>query len=151
MGTNVYTISELKRSLTNDLTSVFSKGEAQSVSRLILEHLGFTEISILKEPYTVIDRKIQAEIRKIVGELKKNKPIQYVLGETEFYGIILRIDKNVLIPRPETEELVSLIINENTHEKPVILDIGTGSACIPIALGKHLENVSKHPVRGPNL
>jgi len=139
MGTNVTTISELKRSLTNELTSIFSTGEAQSVSRLILEHLGFPEISILKEPYTDIDYKFQAEIRKIVGELKKNKPIQYVLGETEFYGIILRLDKNVLIPRPETEELVSLIIKENTHEKPVILDIGTGSGCIPIALGKHLE------------
>lgn len=140
MGPNVTTISELKRSLTNELTTIFSKGEAQSVSRIILEHLGFPEFSIVKEPSTVIEYKFQAEIRKIVGELKKNKPIQYVLGETEFYGINLKVDKNVLIPRQETEELVSYIIDENRHKKPVILDIGTGSGCIPIALGKHIDN-----------
>ena len=139
MGTNVTTISELKRSLTKELTSIFSTGEAQSVSRLILEHLGFQEISILKEPSTVIDYKFQAEIKKIVGELKNNKPIQYVLGETEFYGIRLKVDKNVLIPRSETEELVSHIIGENKLKKPVILDVGTGSGCIPIALGSHIE------------
>jgi release factor glutamine methyltransferase len=139
MATIVVTISELKRSLTNELTSIYSSGEAQSISRLILEHLGFQEISILKEPSTVIDYKIQAEIRQIVGELKNNRPIQYVLGETEFYGLKLKVDKNVLIPRSETEELVSHIIAENKQIKPVVLDIGTGSGCIPIALGSHIE------------
>ena len=139
MSTNLTTISALKRSLTNELTSIYSSGEAQSVSRLILEHLGFEEILIIKEPSAVIDYKIQAEIRKIVGELMNNKPIQYVLGETEFYGIRLKVDKNVLIPRSETEELISHIINENKFKNPVILDIGTGSGCIPIALGSHIE------------
>ncbi len=139
MGSNDITISELKRSLTNELTSIFSPGEAQSHSKLILEHLGFSGISILREPSTVIDSKIQAEIKKIVDELRTNKPIQYILGETEFHGLLIKVDKNVLIPRQETEELVSIIIKNNNHNNPKILDVGTGSACIAIALARNIK------------
>ena len=79
-------------------------------------------------------------VEEIIGELKKYRPIQYILGETEFYGLKFKVDENVLIPRPETEELVEWIIKE---EKPQpsyqLLDIGTGSGCIAIALAKHLS------------
>lgn len=140
MGNSELTIMELKRSLTAELSAIFSPREAQSVSRLILEHLGFPELSILSDPTTIIDSKLQAEINKIVDELNSNRPIQYILGETEFYGLRLIVNENVLIPRPETEELVSMIIKDSTLNSPAILDCGTGSGCIAIALSKNLKN-----------
>ena len=82
--------------------------------------------------------------KNVVAELKNQKPIQYILRETEFYGLRFLVNKNVLIPRPETEELVELIISNNRKieksENRKILDIGTGSGCIAISLAKHLSN-----------
>ena len=78
-----------------------------------------------------------------LAELKKEKPIQYIVGETEFYGLPFLVNKNTLIPRPETEELVELILNDNIqHSSSIIqlLDIGTGSGCIAVSLAKNLPN-----------
>jgi release factor glutamine methyltransferase len=78
----------------------------------------------------------------IVSDLKVNKPIQYIFGETEFYGLRFLVNENTLIPRQETEELVELIIESTNYElrntKLKVLDIGTGSGCIAISLAKHL-------------
>ncbi len=139
MSVNISTISELRRTLTNEISAIFSTGEAQSVSRLILEHFGIPQIEIVKDPSALIDNKIQAEIRKIVKELHNNRPIQYILGETEFYGLTLKVNESVLIPRSETEELVEMVTGENSIDYPTVLDIGTGSGCIAIALAKHIE------------
>jgi release factor glutamine methyltransferase len=79
-----------------------------------------------------------------IKDLKNNKPIQYILGKTEFYGLPFRVNPHVLIPRPETEELVDLIIRENKGNTLRILDIGTGSGCIPITLKKHLTAAEIH-------
>lgn len=76
-------------------------------------------------------------------ELRSGKPLQYVLGETEFYGLKFLLNENVLIPRPETEELVHLVINvckENKITQPSILDIGTGSGCIPVVFKKNIPD-----------
>jgi len=73
-----------------------------------------------------------------VNRLIQFEPIKYILGETEFYGLRLKVNPAVLIPRPETEELVDWIIHDCNVQNPVILDIGTGSGCIPIALSKNL-------------
>ena len=74
---------------------------------------------------------------KSISLLKKNTPIQYVIGETEFMNLKFNLNNNVLIPRPETEELVSWVINDNNENKR-ILDIGTGSGCIAISLAKFI-------------
>ncbi len=74
----------------------------------------------------------------ILAQLQSGKPIQYILGETIFYGLKFKLNPSVLIPRPETEELVDLIISENKNRQISILDIGTGSGCIAVSLQKKL-------------
>src|SRR5690606_40531921 len=78
-----------------------------------------------------------------IEKLKTGMPVQYVLGETEFCGLIFRVDQSVLIPRPETEELVEWIVKESA-ENSVILDIGTGSGCIAIALKYFMPQADVH-------
>ena len=78
-------------------------------------------------------------VRSILRELKSYKPIQYILGQVNFFGLTMRVNPSVLIPRPETEELVSIIIEENkTRSGQKIIDIGTGSGCIAVALAKNM-------------
>lgn len=127
-------ITEVRRDLIASLTDLYTGNEALSVSRLILEHLGFPESDMLRDPVAVVNPEIQSEINKIVSELTKNRPVQYVLGETEFHELKFYVDENVLIPRPETEELVSNILLETQQSSPRIIDIGSGSGCIAIAL-----------------
>jgi release factor glutamine methyltransferase len=78
--------------------------------------------------------EISDEIKQIVRDLKTQKPLQYILGEAEFYGMQFKVNKHTLIPRPETEELVAWILKEDFNSA---LDIGTGSGCIAIALAKN--------------
>ncbi|MCO6499307.1 MAG: peptide chain release factor N(5)-glutamine methyltransferase [Vicingus serpentipes] len=81
------------------------------------------------------------QIINVVKALKKKKPLAYILGEWEFYGLTLKVDESTLIPRPETEELVSLIVNENSLAKNII-DIGTGSGCIALGIKSKLNNAN---------
>lgn len=139
MKGDLHTISGLRRSLVDELNLLYPGNEALSISRLILEHTGITEYDLLSNPSKKVNAKTRSEIKKIVGELKKNRPIQYILGVTEFYGMTFLVDEHVLIPRPETEELVSMILQENRVKNPSILDIGCGSGCIAITLARHLQ------------
>ena len=140
MNKGSQTISEFRRSLIAQLSELFSENEAASITRLILEQSGLNEYAILKEPTTQINSKILSEITKIVYELKKNRPIQYILGKTWFSDLSFLVNEHVLIPRPETEELVSQILSENKVINPRIIDIGCGSGCIAIALAHHIPN-----------
>lgn len=79
----------------------------------------------------------KSKLEAAISRLENYEPIQYILEETEFFGLPFYVNKNVLIPRPETEELVELIINENLQEGLSVLDIGTGSGCIAISLAKY--------------
>ncbi|MCF8225269.1 MAG: peptide chain release factor N(5)-glutamine methyltransferase [Bacteroidales bacterium] len=132
------TVDELKRSILDELQSNFSGKEAYSVTRMILEHVGFPEKLILTNPSAIVDDQILSEIKKIVYELSKNKPIQYILGKTYFYDLPFRVNEHVLIPRPETEELVHRVLNDHNIPNPVLLDAGTGSGCIAVSLAKYL-------------
>lgn len=138
MSAELVTINKLRQTLLQEISVLFPGNEAVSIVRLILEHVGFSEYSMLKDPSQSVNRKIQAEITKIVNELSKNKPIQYILGECFFYDLKFVVNENVLIPRPETEELVSKILLENTKNSPSILDIGCGSGCISVTLSKNI-------------
>lgn len=107
-------------------------------SRLCESYLYLKRVEIplnLKRSLTDEERSL---FERALQQLEKFVPIQYILGETEFYGMKFKVSPAVLIPRPETEELVDLIIKEASKDEIFVLDIGTGSGCIAISLAKHL-------------
>lgn len=127
-------------SIRKELTGIFSREEIESLIFLIFEKLkGYSRTQFLLAKGDKLSEKELGEIDKIVSRLKNHEPIQYILGETEFYGLQFYAVSGVLIPRPETEELVQWIIQENQLLAPNILDIGTGTGCIAISLRKNIE------------
>jgi len=135
-------LNEYKPIFREALQSIYDEQEVDSFFTLVLGHLhGMTRVDLALNPKATIDFTHLRKWKSIVSDLKKQKPIQYILGETEFYGLRFLVNENTLIPRPETEELVQLILVESQNlqvERPRILDIGTGSGCIAVSLAKHI-------------
>lgn len=136
-------LKNYKTTFLQELSSLYEEQEIESFFYIILEKLhGLKRIDLALNPQMVMDGAHLKQWKNIVSELKKQRPVQYILGETTFYGLSFLVNENTLIPRPETEELVELIIK--SFESSVsgsgskILDIGTGSGCIAISLAKHL-------------
>lgn len=141
------TIAELQKKFWEELKTVYDEREARAVTRLVLEttlELNPTQLSF--ERFRLLTTHQQQQLQQILPCLTAGEPVQYVLGEAHFYGLKLKVNKYVLIPRPETEELVEWIISDNRltiNDSPLtILDIGTGSGCIPIALAKKLPKAN---------
>ena len=129
--------------IRTQLKDSFSLGEIRVFTRLILEevsNLSVSEIASCK--FNDLSDNKKQNIISIVKRLQNNEPIQYILGNTEFYGLPLKVTPAVLIPRPETEELVEWILQETKLPQPHIIDIGTGSGCIAIALAKKLKDAT---------
>ena len=131
------------RFIQEQLRDFYTASEIRSLSFLMLESVcNRDKSSVLRCKDKQLSLNEYSRIREIIGDLKKYRPVQYILGETEFYGLSFKVDENVLIPRPETEELVEWIIKEEKPETGYkLLDIGTGSGCIAVALAKHLPGV----------
>ncbi|MDR3260580.1 MAG: peptide chain release factor N(5)-glutamine methyltransferase [Tannerella sp.] len=132
-------MNETTAYIYNTLQTLYPPEEIRSFTRWIIEHV----CGLL--PYQQIlykDKQLSGtekdRIRRIVQRLGKSEPIQYVLGETLFYGLSFEVNPSVLIPRPETEELVGYMLRTQTRPGMRVLDIGTGSGCIAVALAKHL-------------
>lgn len=138
-------IKEYRTQFIQELTPIYDAGEAESFFYLILEEKNqLKRIDLALHPDLVFSEGEIVIWNSILEQLKKEIPIQYLLGKTSFYGLDFEVNENVLIPRPETEELVEWIIES---QKPKvksqnirILDIGTGSGCIAISLAKNLSN-----------
>jgi release factor glutamine methyltransferase len=111
------------------------------MAMLVIEHvLKLTRLELSVQRQTAVSEQAWAEVNAIIRRLQQQEPLQYVLGTAHFYGLELEVNPAVLIPRPETEELVDIIVRENTGKPSLqILDICTGSGCIPIALSAHLQ------------
>ncbi|RLD64285.1 MAG: peptide chain release factor N(5)-glutamine methyltransferase [Bacteroidetes bacterium] len=126
--------------IKTELKKLYDNPEIQSFTNIIFQHLlHFSKIDILIKTDTELTNHTKIQIIKIVEQLKKHKPIQYIIGETEFYDLKFTVSPQVLIPRPETEELVKWIIDDSSAKQNTeILDIGTGSGCIAIALAKNI-------------
>ena len=136
---------DLKHIFHKELDALYGKDEVGSFFNLCMEHyLNSPRFQLTLEPEFTLTKPEANTFFQALEDLKQQKPIQYILGETEFYGLPFKVNENVLIPRPETEELVNLIISSVTSsavEKSLrILDIGTGSGCIAIVLAKNLPN-----------
>ncbi|OWR13874.1 peptide chain release factor N(5)-glutamine methyltransferase [Chryseobacterium sp. VAUSW3] len=133
-------ISELKESFENQISGIYANSEISELfSIFCTQILGINKFELRRSEDHIISEEQNSVFIKIITELKAGKPYQQILGETEFYGLKFFVDENVLIPRPETEELLELAITE-IHKNKVtdlkILDIGTGSGIIPIVLKK---------------
>lgn len=132
-------LKDLKDTFQEELGNIYPKEESQTILNYILiDALGIPKLSIISQPLQELNGKQAEKVYSFLAELKKGVPIQHLLGAGQFYGMILKITPNVLIPRPETEELVDWIIKDNKGKKLEILDVGTGSGCIAIALKKNL-------------
>jgi release factor glutamine methyltransferase len=133
-------IQEFKRHFFQELSGLYPETEIQSFFNILVEfklHLSRIELA-LQHNFELHDDDFLF-LQNVLSELKYQIPIQYIIGETEFYGLPFKVDKNVLIPRPETEELVDWIIQNHKNEQNIkILDIGSGSGCIAISLAKNL-------------
>nr|WP_294932047.1 peptide chain release factor N(5)-glutamine methyltransferase [uncultured Flavobacterium sp.] len=144
-------IKQYRTQFIKELSSLYDAYEAESFFYLILEN---------KHKLRQIDLALNHELTfsdadlvvwtTFLSQLKKEVPVQYLLGKTNFYGLDFEVNENVLIPRPETEELVEWIINENSKadktKKLKILDIGTGSGCIAVSLAKNLPNAEVYGI-----
>lgn len=149
------TLAQVEKIYIEQLQVLYDADEARSLAYYAIGHsCGLLKSQILINKNKELSLQDETSLQHLLDELKTGRPIQYVIGETEFYGCRIKVNSSVLIPRPETEELAAWIIEEvksdlrqaqddkqkAESEEVKILDIGTGSGCIPIALKKHLPD-----------
>lgn len=135
-------IKAFKSYFFGSLAGEYSKEETGSFFNILCQHfLRLSRLELALDPEKELSSEELRKLEATLQRLQEHEPVQYITGETEFYGLQFRVDKNVLIPRPETEELVQWVIEDlqNRNKKNLrILDIGTGSGCIAITLAKNL-------------
>ena len=135
------TTGKFRNHFINLLEDLYPIEELKSFFYLLAEkYLNLSRINIALQLNNELTPEEQSSFYQAVDRLRNHEPIQYILGETEFFGMPIIVNKQVLIPRPETEELVSWIIDDVDKKETTILDIGTGSGCIAISLAKKLNN-----------
>ncbi len=122
--------------ITNALEGIYEARESANIAELVAERLtGWKRVDRIMYAGQAMSGEQEAKIKVAVAQLQLHMPVQYVLEEAWFAGMPLYVDKNVLIPRPETEELVEWVVADcRDRQAPVLLDMGTGSGCIAIAL-----------------
>ena len=123
------------------LKGYYPDSEALALAKMLLvEVFGFSTLELYGGKDKEFSEKHRSVLTEMIRRLQKNEPIQYIIGIESFFGLTFEVNPNVLIPRPETQELVSWIIEDYQSDESIrILDIGTGSGCIPISLAKQLS------------
>lgn len=146
MKTPSNSVRDCRKYYAGELEKLYGSDEANALIMILLDHyFGIDKVKIALNPELRLSESELLTLHFAVKELLKNKPVQYVTGETEFCGMRFSVNENVLIPRPETEEMVKMITNSVETRRATsipnsILDIGTGSGCIAISLAKLLKN-----------
>jgi len=137
------TLKSIHDQYREQLRDIYPEQEIDSIHSLVIERiLGLSRADRVLRASESIEREKELELLDILERLKLEEPIQYILGKTEFYGLELTLNPHVLIPRPETEELVRWILDSAEKKAPRILDLGTGSGCIPLALKNELPKAA---------
>jgi release factor glutamine methyltransferase len=137
------TLSDAMNIFRLQLSGYYPDDEIRNLYYLASEHLlNYSKIDIHLKGHEAISNETLEKFIYILNRLRNWEPIQYILGDTEFYGLPFRVDNRVLIPRPETEELVEWIIREEIGRSSDILDIGTGSGCIAVSLAVNLPGAN---------
>ena len=135
-------LKEIRSIFQSELQGIYDREETDILFfRLTEAYCNITRLTLALQPEITLTREEEQPVFEALARLKQHQPIQQILGKTIFYGLEFRVDENVLIPRPETEELVDWILKDcraQQAEGPAILDIGTGSGCIAVALAKNL-------------
>lgn len=135
------TLSEIEQSYQQKLSILYPSEEIRQLFLIAVEKVVPTPVSlypILKDKS--VEDQIAEEILDIAGQLATGKPIQHILGEAPFYGLTFHVSEDTLIPRPETEELVHLILDRHKTQSGLrVIDIGTGSGCIAVTLSHHMQ------------
>ena len=141
-------LTEAKKFFELKLHDQYSQGELNFYYKYILRDcFNIFPVQLALNPSLELNNKDVKILKDIISQLLKEKPLQYILGKASFRSLVLKVNKNVLIPRPETEELVGWIIEDHSHiknKKMTVLDVGTGSGCIAIALAKEQDLFNVH-------
>ena len=134
-------IQDIIRFAIKELEGIYSKEEIRQMTNILITHFsGFSLTTIIAEPQKTVLESDLLKLNFAIKDLKHQKPLQYIIGETEFYNLRIKLNHKVLIPRPETEELVDIIIKENLNKKDLkIADLGCGSGAIALALKNSLK------------
>ncbi|MBN9298107.1 MAG: peptide chain release factor N(5)-glutamine methyltransferase [Filimonas sp.] len=147
------TIQEAHKNLTKELKGLYDEREAANISHWVMEHLtGLNKLDRIVYKDRLLEQSQVVQLQNYTASLLTHQPVQYVLHEAWFAGMALYVDEHVLIPRPETEELVEWIVLSTKDEVPGtkrelnIIDIGTGSGCIPLALKKYIPQAHIHAI-----
>ena len=138
------TLHEARQQLLFSLMDIYDDGEATNITEMIMEKItGWPRIERITNKQTPFPASQQQLLDQYTKKLLEHEPVQYVINEAWFAGMKFYVDKNVLIPRPETEELVEWVITNCKFpiNELKILDIGSGSGCIPISLKRKLVNL----------
>lgn len=123
------------------LHGYYPDSEIVSIAKLLLTQVfGMSVIELYAGKDNSFSANEQKQLDDILIRLQKYEPVQYIIGVEDFYGLTFEVDPNVLIPRPETEELIDWIVQENKSAGLRVLDVGTGSGCIAVSLAKNLED-----------
>ena len=137
------TVKELIDTIIDNLQPLYDRREAAAIANLYVQsRTGLPNYEVALRKNESVSDSLLNLFREDIISLKRGVPVQHVLGEAEFYGLKFAVSPSVLIPRPETEELVQMVVNECSDQEVRILDIGTGSGCIAISLAKLLPKAS---------